>query len=289
MRMTKKGMNWLWDLSFGGITNSRRSDALLDTTPMRQLLEKHIQFDRIHQNIEQGTLHAFAVSSTEYATSNNVVFFDGAPSIHAWQKHRRLAIRGQISVDHVMSSAAIPMFFPAVQVAGSYYGDGCLRNSTPLSAAIHLGAKKLFVVGVRSQNPQIYFGKADVRPSTGKVLGILLHAVFLDSVDFDLERLNRINATLQHLTPEGADHVPLTQIHAVMVQPSEDLGHIASKFAKRIPLSLRHIFNALGRNDEIGELLSYLLFDSDYCSTLLELGYKDMLNQPHLITDLLKA
>jgi len=137
------GLRWMKDLTVGGLVGVSQVNYLLDTSPLRELLGKRIDFARIPTLIEAGTVRGVAVSATNYMSGTIVTTFDGAPAIKPWLRTGRIAVRGQVRLDHVMASAAIPLFFPPVVVDGNAYADGGVRMTTPTSPAIHLGADKI--------------------------------------------------------------------------------------------------------------------------------------------------
>lgn len=277
------GTRWIHDLSFGGVLGASRANHLLDTSPLREMLPKLIRFDRVAAQIAAKRVHGVAVSATNYMTGTAVTFFDGAPSIEPWHRSTRIAMREAITLDHVMASSAIPIFFPPVRVAGSYYGDGCIRLNAPLSPAIHLGADRVLAIGIRYFRPrqmteQLNRTVFEDKVSLVNIVGVLLNAVFLDSLEADTERMERINRTIACLNEDQRSAHPdkLREIPILAVKPSKDLGSLASEQFERFPRSLRHLLKGLGASTDTGwDLLSYLAFDTAYTKRLLELGRAD--------------
>jgi NTE family protein len=194
-------------------------------------------------------------------------------------------MRETLTLDHVMASSAIPIFFPPVRLSGSFYGDGCIRLTAPLSPAIHLGADRVLAIGIRYFRPkgiteQLNKTIYDDKISLVNIVGVLLNAVFLDSLESDHERMERINRAVSALTPEQRAAHPdkLRVIPVLAVKPSKDLGSLASEQFERFPRALRHLLRGLGASVDTGwDLLSYLAFDSAYTRRLLELGREDAL------------
>lgn len=279
------GTRWLRDLSLGGMLGAAKSNFLLDTAPLREMLGELVRFERLEQHIASQRLHGVAVSATNYMTGTAVTFFDGHSSIQPWFRSTRIAARERITLDHVMASSAIPIFFPPARVAGSWYGDGCIRLTAPLSPAIHLGADKVLAIGIRHFRPQTITEQLnrtvfDERVSLVNVVGVLLNAVFLDSLEADHERMERINRTVAALSDDARAAHPdkLRVIPVLAVKPSKDLGSLASEQFARFPRSLRHLLKGLGASADTGwDLLSYLAFDTAYTRRLLELGRQDAL------------
>jgi NTE family protein len=279
----KLGARWLKDATTGGLLGESQANYLLDTEPLRQLLNARLDPDRIRRQIADGKLRALAISATNYATGNIVTFFDGDPQLKTWVRHNKLALREAITIEHVMASAAIPMFFPPVKVSGRSYGDGGLRMTSPASPAIHLGADKLLAIGIRHHRSDEETLRLNAASSTSEVTaaqigGVLLNALFLDSLDDDIARLLRVNRTLGFVPEDARAKSPdlLRRIPALLLSPSQDLGHLAADEYEKFPVVLRHLLRGIGATGESGwDLMSYLAFQPAYSSKLIELGYQD--------------
>ncbi|MCB0411726.1 MAG: patatin-like phospholipase family protein, partial [Bdellovibrionales bacterium] len=267
-------------VSLGGFTEAMRPQkiGLLNTSPLCDLLTETLDFSRIQPVIEGGFLRAVAVTATDYSTSFGVTFFQAEPQQTAWSSTQRFSLKAQLEPRHIMASTAIPIFFPPAEVENRYFGDGCLRNTAPLSPAIHLGAKKLIVVGVRKMRSLDEFQRPALAPSLGRVLSVLINAIFMDSVEIDLERLRIVNESLLRLKKQGI-HTPQRFLSAFYLHPSRDLASLAQDRAENLPAIIRFLFRGLGTPGESAELLSYLLFEPNYCQTLIELGYEDTLQR----------
>jgi NTE family protein len=279
------GLRWFKDLTTGGVLGKSRATYLLDTQPLRELLQERMDLGRLRQHFKAGNLRGVALSATNYKSGSTVSFYDGAPEIEPWVRYNRLAFRESLRVDHVMASAAIPLFFPPVVIDGKPFGDGGVRMTTPLSPAIHLGADKLLAIGVRyarstSQQLEINQSVGGGPISMAQIGGVLLNAVFLDAVDNDIERLERINRTLG-LIPEATRRGSpdaLRPIPALLLRPTQDLGTLAKYQYDSFPAVLRHLLRGIGATPDSGsDLLSYLAFQKDYVGKLIELGYSDTL------------
>jgi NTE family protein len=294
--LTRIGLNWMADLSLGGWVGSGRGKSLLITSPLRKLLVSNIDWVALTANLQSGLLHGLAVTATNYQTGTAITFFDGDASIEPWYRSTRKSRRERLTTDHLMASSAIPIFFPAVLLGSAYYGDGCVRMNTPMSPAIHLGSDRVLAIGVRyfrtdeetlgmnhsRRNVDLQKTKSTLSapryPYLADIAGVLLNAMFLDGLEGDVERMERINQTLQMIPLERRlDHPhKLRKIPVMLLQPSMDLGGLVLKELKRFPYTVRHFLRGLGASAESGwDLLSYLAFDSAYTKQLLKLGYND--------------
>jgi len=249
--------------------------ALLDTTPLRDLLERVIPLEQIPDTIAEGVVQALAVATTSYTTGQAVAFFDAAPGIHEWNRVRRAGVRRRIDLEVLMASSAIPFIFPSGRIDGDYYGDGAMRQLAPLSPAVHLGANRVVVVGTRVEaaaSPAD--GSIDRPPSPGHLLGFVLDSLFTDGLSIDLERLRQINALLQ--ADRLAAHPGRRPIEVLVIQPSDDPNDLARRHLAAMPRSLRTLLRTMGALESRGGLLaSYLLFESAYTTELMKLGEAD--------------
>lgn len=274
------GMQWVADIMLAKLKKTKGARALLDTEPLHHLLGGYIPFERIRSNLDKGALRAFEVTATDYHTSENISFIMTQEGHPGWTRSRRRAVPTDIALEHVMASAAIPLFFPPIEIAGRHYGDGCLRNPAPLSPAIRLGARKLLIIGVRHPKRLAQAEDAPLhRPTIGRVMGTLLNAVLMDAVEFDIERLTRINSTLHAIPRDLREPMPLKSVDLLVMQPSEDLGAFAASQFSSLPDSMRYLIGGLGNRYEGSEIVSYLLFEPAYCGYLTELGRKDALGR----------
>lgn len=291
--LVKSAGAWGTDLGLGGFVGTVPGKALLDTTPLRELVVASLDEEALRRHVTRGDLRGLAVTATSYATGLAVTFVDGARSISPWTRATRVGVRAEIGVDHVIASSAIPIFFPATRVGGSFYADGCIRLSTPLSPAIHMGARRIVAIAVRhastASEPATRSGPIDAAPadapaslpsppSTAETAGILLNALFLDALESDIERTTRINETLSLLSPEAraSRRTPLEHVDVLMLRPSVDLASLVLTIVDRFPVTVRHLLRGLGASETEGwDLLSYLAFDGVFTTRLFDLGYDD--------------
>ena len=296
-KLISVGARWIKELTAGGVLGRSRANYLLDTAPLRELLRRRIDLSRVPLHFRSGLLRGVAFSATNYLSGTTVTFYDGAPELEPWIRHDRIAFRETLTIDHVMASAAIPVFFPPVTIDGQPFGDGGVRMNTPISPAVHLGADKVLAIGIRyprtpEQCMAVNVSDRAAEVSVAQIGGVLLNALFLDSLDNDLERLQRINRTLG-LIPPGARHDHpdlLRRIPALLLRPSQDLGHLAADEYERFPAMLRYLLRGIGATGESGwDLLSYLAFQPGYVSKLIELGYADTLARRNEIEEFFQA
>ncbi len=281
--LTRVGLSWAADLSIGSWIGAGHGRSLLVSDPLRDLLEARLDMSALEEAIERGLLRGFALTTTSYRTGLAVTFFDGVASIDPWVRSTRVGVRQNLTIDHVMASSSIPFFFPAVSIDGSYYADGCIRLNSPLSPAIHLGADRILAIGVRyprAPAPATTLLPAPYPyPATADTAGLLLNALFLEALESDVERLERINTTVD-LIPSAViakRATPLRQIPIFVLQPSRDLGELVMQTLDRLPYLLRHLFRGLGVTGKSGwDLLSYVAFDAEYTARLVSLGYSDV-------------
>lgn len=281
----KIGSRWLTGTMFGGLKSEGTSvNYLLDTTPLRQLIESEVDFKALNDSIKKGAPRGFAVSTTNIYSGSSVVFHNSEYSIEEWARSDRFSMPSDITSDHIMASSAIPLFFPPIQIEQSWYSDGCVRQTTPLSPAIHLGAEKIIAIGIRAphthEKMRMKAFAPNRNPTIGQIAGVLMNAVFLDALESDVERLSRINHTLYHLDQEKREKYfnNLRPVPILMLRPSQDLGAMTAQLSKELPQMLRYLLKGIGVSGNEGlDLLSYLAFDKSYTRPLMALGHSDTL------------
>ncbi len=279
--MSASVMHWVTANVFGRV--SHEPVALLDRAPLARLLSHYLPFEKIQDSIDSGNLYGLSISASSFSTGNSVSFYQGNDAIKPWVRANRVGVKTKIGLEHLMASSAIPFIFAPHKIDDEYYGDGSMRQNAPTSPALHMGADKLFVIGVKHEDP---FSTLEKRtksyPTLGQIAGHVLDSIFLDNVSMDLERLERVNKTFSQI-PEK--HIPddsatMRKVDILFISPSKDLYSIAERHADLMPRTVRLFMKGLGVNKKRGSnLISYLLFEKAYCRELIALGYADTLER----------
>jgi len=279
--LAMNSMRWLRQLGGGGLRGGRiQVRGLVDTTPLDACLTEALhavnrELTGIQYNLDHRGLKAFAVSTTSYSTGASVTWVEGH-SIDTLERPQRFTERATLKVDHIMASAALPLLFPAIQLGNDWYGDGGIRLTAPLSPVLHLGARRIMAISNRYDRNQSEIKHTNIRgyPPPAQVAGVLFNAIFLDLLDNDALRLERLNRLLEAL-PEEQRH-GLEPVELLVLRPSVDLGRLSSQFEAQLPRSIRFLTRGLGTKEtESPDILSLVLFQADYMRALMEIGEAD--------------
>lgn len=275
-------VRWLTGLvlSMMGINKLNRV-SLLDNTPLVNLLNQTLPCNKIQENIDAGLLYALSITASGYGSGQSVTFYQGVEHISPWRRARRLGIPARLDARHLLASAAIPFIFPAVRINREYFGDGSMRQIAPISSALHLGASRVLIIGLGQGGPEVprYKQMGDY-PSLAHIAGHALNSIFLDSLEVDLERLQRINRTVSLMPEDVKQAISLRHIDVMVIAPSQPIDKIAEHYAARLPWTIRFLLRGVGAMRRSGaNLVSYLLFDKGFCRALIELGYQDALKR----------
>lgn len=263
--------------------------SLLNNTPLRHLIRSVLDFKRIDRNLITEHLHAVSVTASSYSHHEAVSYFQSKQEIANWSREKRRGVKCTLEVDHLLASSAIPLVFPTVNIDGDFFGDGAVHQLSPLSTPIHLGAEKIFVVGVEQPEKSSGIDANRGYPTTATITGHLLDTLFADSLDADLERLQRVNQTLSLLNKKQLAATELKSIDCLVLNPSENIQAMASSHYGALPSGIKTLLKLIGINANAdSSILSYLLFEGVYCQELINLGYKDGLTHQDKIRDFLE-
>jgi NTE family protein len=285
----RSGARWLSAMM---LLSRHNPVSLLDNAPLRDMLEKNLDFQKIQANIDSGALYAVCVTASGYSSGQSVSFFQGGSGLEGWERNQRIGAAVPLNLDLLLASAALPFIFPAVKFNREYFGDGSMRQIAPVSPALHLGADRVLIVGTGRQVGAEARVRSNVYPSIAQIAGHALNSIFLDSLSVDIERLERINRTVQLIPPEklGDSGVTLRPVKVLFITPSQPIERIAARFIHELPRTVRFILRPTGALNRSGSnLASYLLFEESFCRALIDLGYQDTVGRAAEVKELFEV
>lgn len=257
----------------------------LDNTPLKEFLAK-FNYEQIDKNIQSNALHALSITCSSYHSGQSVIFFQGIEKLNEWFKPRRIGVKTQIGYEHLLASSALPLIFPAQKIKHEYFGDGSMRQTAPLSSAIHLDAEKIILIGAgrnEQNNSQSLMSNQNSLPmftqpypTLAQIGGYVLNGLFLDGTIADMERLKRTNEILEKVPPYALRKgFPVKKVELLSIIPEVNVDEIANQFINQLPPPILKLLKKIGASENVGgSLTSYLLFEEAYCQTLLEVGYE---------------
>lgn len=278
----KNTMLWLAGVIASSFGSSKLNHvSLLDNSPLVKLLEDSLHVKKLQENIAAGFLYALSITASGYSSGHSVTFYQGVKSIRRWRRARRIGIPTKIQSKHLLASAAIPFIFPAVRINREYFGDGSMRQIAPISAALHLGATRVLIIGVgEGKEDPTQRSRVVLYPSLAQIASHVMNSIFMDSLEVDIERLQRINRTVDSLPEEARRSASLHHVDVLIIEPSESIDKIAERYAKNLPWPIRFLLRSVGAMRRSGSnLVSYLLFEKNFCNAMIELGYQDALKR----------
>lgn len=270
-----------WSLS----RRARANGAILDNMPLVDTLHQCISLPGIEAALHTQTLSALAVTASSYTSGVHWTFCHTAQDapFRGWSRPGRRAEFQPITIEHLMASSAIPFLFPStplwVDGHREFFGDGSMRQTSPLSPAMHLGAQKMLVVGVSQPGRSTFAGRSTDQPARGPTLGSIaghaMASVFHDTLHADVEQTQRVTQTLKSLPRDAASALPYRSVDVLAIQPSQSLDALAQSYTSELPRATRSALGGLGLLKGGGALASYLLFEPGYVQSLIALGESD--------------
>lgn len=256
--------------------------ALVDTTPLRDLLCRVLNVapgrpvPGIAENIRSGDLTALALMTIDYSTGQTVRWVQGRNFDVHEGANRRTAVT-DFTVEHILASAALPFVFPAVNIDGQWHGDGGIRLASPLSPAVHLGARRIIAMstGYQRTPEEARTTLIDGYPPAAQILSQLVNAIFLDAIDEDVVRMERMNEMIRKLAPSERDG--LKPIDLLVLRPSVDLGKLAADYEHLLPRKLKLVVRSLGTKEtDSPDFVSMLMFEPEYTRRIIAIGQADV-------------
>ena len=255
--------HWVGALLFGWMVRSRPR-SLFDNSPLADLLGRMIDLRRLQRCLDDGHLKALAITASSYTSGQHVTYYETRDAVTPWYRTQRLSSPTRIEIAHLLASSAIPFAFPAMPLhldgRHEYFGDGSMRQTAPISPAIHLGADRILVIGAgqlqRGTTHAEHTGSQYLYPSLAQVAGHAMASIFLDGLASDIERLTRVNRTVNMLADEHRQRSDLRNIDLLVIAPSQRLDSLATEHVHHLPRNIRMVLRMLGATDKRGAGLS---------------------------------
>jgi len=274
---------WLGGMLFRllGI-NKMNKRSLLDNSPLIELLERALPCEKIQENIDAGYLYALSITASGYSSGQSVTFYQGMKEISPWRRTGRVGMPTEIGINHLLASASLPFLFQPVLINREYFGDGSMRQIAPLSSALNLGATRIMVIGVTTDEDAEQIPRDTIHeyPTLAQIAGHALNSIFLHNMDVDLERLRKVNDLVALMPKEMYESSRLKHVDVLVISPSQPIDKIAERYVKELPWTIRLLLRLVGVHKHSGvTLVSYLLSEKKYSRALIDLGYQDALDR----------
>lgn len=277
-----------------GITYGRPM-SLFDNTPLYHLLLENIHLHHLPKLIAQKHLHALCITALGYQSGQSISFFQGNADIEPWKRSHRIGLQTELTHKHLMASSALPALFPAVKINREYFGDGAMRQTSPMSAALHLGAERLLVVGVSGRrnlgNIPVQRANTVHSPSLAQIFAQLLNSAFVDSMEEDIDMMQRFNRFIDEMNETRRQQLHVRPVEVLVISPSIHFDEVAASHISSLPKSMRLFLKTIGATRPSGgaSVASYLLFEASYCQDLMRHGYADCMAQADKVRAFLKC
>jgi NTE family protein len=272
--------------------NKLNQTSLLDNTPLMEFLDQILPCEMIQGSIDAGYLHALSITASGYGTGQSVTFYQGVKELAPWRRTGRVGVPTQIEIKHLLASASLPFLFRPTLINREYFGDGSMRQIAPLGSALNLGATRIMVIGVTTNEYTEQSERSEIHeyPTLAQIAGHALNSIFLDNMDVDLERLKKINDLVAIMPAEMRKSTDLKHIDVMVISPSQPIDKIAERHLREMPWTIRLLLRLIGAGHHSGvTLVSYLLSEKKFCRALIDLGYQDALKRREEIMEFLEV
>lgn len=262
--------------------NKLNQTSLLDNSPLIEFLEQTLPCENIQESIDAGVLRALSITASGYGSGQSVTFYQGVKELVPWRRNGRMGVPTQIETKHLLASASLPFLFKPTLINREYFGDGSMRQISPIGSALHLGATRILVIGVTAIEYIDQSQRSDIHeyPTLAQIAGHALNSIFLDHMEVDLERVKKINDLVAIMPAEMRESTNLKHVEVMVISPSQPIDKIAERYVKELPWTIRLLLRLVGARHHSGvTLVSYLLSEKKFCRALIDLGYQDALNR----------